>query len=104
MQNVEGPKRIDEVKVLEYTFLGPILKIAVEFLGKVNGALTYKDFLKVHHVVFSEFYPWAGQDKLQLGVGQFIEKGASSLHKSGSHPHQFQDVWARSTVLQRPLV
>ena len=57
LRNFEGLKRMDEVKVLEYTFLGPILKIAVEFLGKVNGALTYKDFLKVHHVVFSEFYP-----------------------------------------------
>jgi cell filamentation protein len=75
LQNFEGLKRLDEVKVLEHTFFEANLEDAFEFLGTVKGALTYKHFLKVHHVLFSDFYPWAGQDRLQLGVGQFVEKG-----------------------------
>jgi cell filamentation protein len=66
---------MDEVKVLEHTFFEANLEDAFEFLGTVKGALTYKHFLKVHHILFNDFYPWAGQDRLQLGVGQFVEKG-----------------------------
>jgi cell filamentation protein len=75
LQNFEGLKRMDEVKVLEHTFFEANLEDEFEFLGTVKGALTYKHFLKVHHVLFSDFYPWAGQDRWQLGVGQFVEKG-----------------------------
>ncbi len=42
----------------------------------LKGELTYKHFLKVHHILFNDFYPWAGQDRLQLGVSQFEEKGS----------------------------
>ena len=75
LRNFEGLKRMDEVKVLEHTFFEANLEDAFHFLGAVKGPLTYKHFLKVHHVLFSDFYPWAGQDRLQLGVGQFVEKG-----------------------------
>ena len=75
LRNFEGLKRMDEVKVLEHTFFEANLEDAFHFLGAIKGPLTYKHFLKVHHVLFSDFYPWAGQDRLQLGVGQFVEKG-----------------------------
>jgi cell filamentation protein len=54
LQNFEGLKRMDEVKVLEHTFFEANLEDAFEFLGSVKGPLTYKHFLKVHHVLFSD--------------------------------------------------
>ena len=82
LQNFEGLKRMDEVKVLEHTFFEANLEDAFKFLGTVKEALTYKHFLKVHHVLFSDFYPWAGQDRLQLGVGKFVEKGSFQFEES----------------------
>ncbi len=46
---------MDEVKVLEHTFFEANLEDAFEFLGTVKGALTYKHFLKVDHILFSDF-------------------------------------------------
>ena len=82
LQNVEGLKNLDEVKVLEHTFFEANLEDAFHFLGKIKGALTYKHFLKVHYILFNDFYPWAGQDRLQLGVGSLVEKGNFQFEES----------------------
>ena len=82
LQNVETLKSLYEVKVLEHTFFEANMEEAFHFLGKVKGPLTYKHFLKVHHILFNDFYPWAGQDRSQLGVGNFVEKAGFQFEES----------------------
>jgi len=82
LQNVEGLKRLEEVKVLEHTFFEANFEEAFKFLEKVKGPLTYAHFLRVHHILFNDFYPWAGRDRFQLGVGNFVEKGTFQFEES----------------------
>lgn len=82
LQNVEGLQRLEEVKVLEHTFFEANFEDAFKFLGKIKGPLTYAHFLRVHHILFNDFYPWAGQDRFQLGVGNFVEKGNFQFEES----------------------
>ncbi|MOA02175.1 Adenosine monophosphate-protein transferase VbhT [compost metagenome] len=44
-------------------------------MQKQRGPLTYPHFLRVHYILFHEFYPWAGSDRYQLGVGRIVTKG-----------------------------
>ena len=37
--------------------------------------MTYAHFCEVHAILFREFYPWAGQDRCQLGVATQVSKG-----------------------------
>ena len=39
------------------------LPTAIEYLSK-RKRINYEDFLEVHRIIFSEFYPWAGQDRI----------------------------------------
>jgi len=82
LQNVERLVSLEEVKILEHTFFEANLEDAFKFLGKVTGPLTYKHFLNVHHILFNEFYPWAGKDRFRLGVGTYVEKGNFQFEES----------------------
>ena len=82
LQNVEGLESLEDVKILEHTFFEANLEDAFKFLGKVSGPLTYQHFLNVHHILFNEFYPWAGKDRFQLGVGNYVEKGNFQFEES----------------------
>lgn len=75
LQNFEGIKDFQELKVLEHAFFEANLEDAFDYLRGVKGPLEYKHFLHVHHILFSEFYPWAGKDRHQLGVANLVDKG-----------------------------
>jgi cell filamentation protein len=45
--------------------------------------LSYADFLTVHRILFSEFYPWAGQDRAATMPDSAVKKGAVLF----AHPH-----------------
>lgn len=78
LRNFEGLKDLDEVKRLEHFFFETNLEEALEFLKSRRGDLTYEHFLKVHEILFSDFYPWAGKDREELGVGRIVGKGKST--------------------------
>jgi cell filamentation protein len=75
LQNYEGIKDFKELKVLEHTFFEANLEDAFDYLKKIKGPLEYKHFLHVHHILFSDFYPWAGKDRHHLGVANLVDKG-----------------------------
>ena len=40
-------------------------------------AIAYQDFLSVHRMLFSEFYPWAGQDRATTAPNSAVTGPAS---------------------------
>ncbi|RAM64195.1 cell filamentation protein [Herbaspirillum rubrisubalbicans] len=75
LRNIEGLKDGDEIKVQEHLFFEANLETALDYLENVRGPLRYEHFMRVHRLLFGEFYPWAGQDRHMLGVGRLIGKG-----------------------------
>lgn len=75
LRNVDGIKDLDELKYIEHGFFESNLEAALTYLHAVRGPIAYMHFLEVHRILFSEFYPWAGQDRHSLGVGRLVGKG-----------------------------
>lgn len=63
LRNIEGLKDAREVKIQEHLFFEANLEEALAFLASIRGRIGYRDFLRVHAILFSDFYPWAGQDR-----------------------------------------
>ncbi len=80
LRNVEALKNPDLIKIQEHVFFEAHIEEALTFLRKVKGPIEYRHFLKVHRILFEEFYPWAGRDRNELGVGQLVGKGARVPH------------------------
>ncbi|QPS08606.1 Fic family protein [Delftia acidovorans] len=75
LRNIEGLKDPQEIKVQEHLFFEANLEEALVFLGSIRGKVRYRDFLRVHAILFSDFYPWAGQDRHALGVARLVGRG-----------------------------
>ncbi|OAE06516.1 Fic family protein [Pantoea sp. OXWO6B1] len=75
LRNVERIKDIDILKRQEHIFFEANIEDAMRYLQSKKRLITYQDFLHVHHILFGDFYPWAGKDRLRLGVGRLISKG-----------------------------
>ncbi|MFD4838252.1 Fic family protein [Achromobacter sp. NPDC058515] len=74
LRNVLGLSDLDRVKVQEHlAFTGGVAE-AASYLQR-QEEITYEDFCKVHEILFSGFYPWAGRDRQSLDVGRRISKG-----------------------------
>ena len=81
LHNFEGEKDLDIVKVIEHELFRANLPEAVAYLTR-QKSLTYRHFLKVHHILFRGFYPWAGQDRKTTAPESSINKGETIF----SHP------------------
>ncbi|MFE8645289.1 Fic family protein [Sphingomonas sp. NCPPB 2930] len=75
LRNVEGLKDPQRIKFEENFFFETRLEDALSQLRRRRGKLEYRDFLRVHETLFSDFYPWAGRDRHQLGVARMVSKG-----------------------------
>lgn len=75
LRNVEQLKDADEIKLQEHLFFEANIEQAMDYLARIRREISYADFLKVHGLLFEEFYPWAGRDRLQLSVGRLVGKG-----------------------------
>lgn len=75
LRNLERLKDPAEIKAQEHVFFKANLEQALEFLGRIRGAVGYDHFREVHRILFSDFYPWAEQDRCALGVGRLMGKG-----------------------------
>lgn len=64
------------MKTQEQLFFEAQVEEALDFLRRARGSLTYAHILRVHGILFDEFYPWAGKDRRELGVGHLVGKGA----------------------------
>jgi cell filamentation protein len=72
------------IKRVEHEVFTRNLPRAIDYLSK-QQTITYDNFLAVHALLFSEFYPWAGQDRLSVIPDGAVSKGRILF----SHP---QDV------------
>ncbi len=75
LRNVERLKDAEEIKLQEHLFFEANIEQAMDYLAGARREISYADFLKVHGILFEEFYPWAGRDRWQLNVGRLVGKG-----------------------------
>ncbi len=73
LRNVQKEKNLKVIKHLEHDIFITNLPEALEYIQKRNSIL-YKDFLKVHEILFSDFYPWAGKDRLDIAQNIAVSK------------------------------
>jgi cell filamentation protein len=74
LRNFAGEKDLDIVKIAEHELFRANLPDAVSYLAR-RKAITYRDFLKVHEILFKGFYPWAGEDRMRTAPDRSITKG-----------------------------
>lgn len=75
LRNTSAEKDLTVVKAAEHTLFRAQLPEALAFLAK-RRAISYEDFLNVHHLLFSGLYPWAGQDRAAVMPEKAISKGS----------------------------
>ena len=74
LRNLYGEKDPQIVRELEHTMFRAGLDEALGHVAK-RRTLGYEDFLAVHRILFSAFYPWAGQDRAATTPDIAIRKG-----------------------------
>ena len=74
LRNRYGEKDPQIVRELEHTMFRAGLDEALGHVAK-RRTLGYEDFLAVHRILFSAFYPWAGQDRAATAPDMAIRKG-----------------------------
>ncbi|MBX8608487.1 Fic family protein [Pseudomonas cichorii] len=73
LRNYEGEKDPNIVKRLEHSFFTANLSDAMTYLTS-RRVIGYRDFLEVHRILFGDFYPWAGQDRMMVAPDIAISK------------------------------
>ena len=74
LRNFEGEKDLEIVKVAEHELFRANLPEAIGYLGPLKN-IAYRDFLRVHRILFHGFYPWAGQARVTTAPESSIHKG-----------------------------
>lgn len=74
LRNLYGEKDPQIVRELEHTLFRTGLDEALAHVAK-RRTLGYSDFLAVHRILFSAFYPWAGQDRAATVPNIAVSKG-----------------------------
>lgn len=85
LRNAAKEKNPKIIKQIEHALFTANLQDAMAWLAK-RRPIAYSDFLKVHHILFSGFYPWAGQDRMATAPDIAISKGGTLF----SHPRDAQ--------------
>lgn len=73
LRNVYGEKDPEIIREMEHELFRAGIDDALAMLSK-RKVLSYRDFLEVHAVLFSELYPWAGQDRRTTAPESAISK------------------------------
>lgn len=87
LRNALGLKNPDDVKESEHLTFELGIEEALSFLASLDD-IDYPSILKVHEILFSGFYPWAGQDRNQLVPDLAVFKGTADnpRHTAFEHP------------------
>jgi len=79
LRNFQGEKDLEIVKVAEHDLFKAQLPSAMQYLAGCKH-IEYENFLKVHEILFSGLYPWAGQDRpLSCPIGTCPRGRSSSV-------------------------
>lgn len=73
LRNVASLRDPEEIATVQHSYFVAALDSAVGHLRRQKN-IAYADFCEVHRLLFEGFYPWAGCDRLALGVGEYISK------------------------------
>ena len=74
LRNVRKDKDARDIKRFEHDLFEANIDAAFAHLAS-SEKLTYKDFLAVHRILFADYYPWAGQDRLMTLPNSAVKKG-----------------------------
>lgn len=87
LRNSLGLKDPEDVKRSEHLAFELSINDALDFLAEV-ASVDYESIRHVHNILFSEFYPWAGQDRNELVPGLAVFKGSADnpRHTTFEHP------------------
>jgi len=75
LQNVRKDKNEAVIKSFEHNLFRANITDALQYLES-RKAIAYKDFLKVHEILFSSYYPWAGKDRSITMPDRAVIKGS----------------------------
>ena len=75
LRNVRKTKDEKLVKHMEHAIFVDAAPAALAYLSG-RDLVAYGDFLEVHRILFSEFYPWAGQDRATTTPDSAVKKGS----------------------------
>jgi len=75
LRNRLGEKDPRIIRRVEHEVFARHCGEAMAFLSG-RQSITYADFLAVHKLLFSEFYPWAGQDRDATAPNSAVSKGS----------------------------
>ncbi|QCG91003.1 Fic family protein [Azospirillum sp. TSH100] len=81
LRNTQGLKDSRIIKRIEHEVFRANLIDAVDFISNVEN-IEYGDFLKVHQILFFDFYPWAGKDRADIAPTIAVSKASVMF----SHP------------------
>ena len=74
LRNVRKDKDEAKIKHFEHDLFRANLDGALAYLV-TKRVLTYLDFLEVHRILFSDYYPWAGKDRSATTPDRAVVKG-----------------------------
>ncbi|MBN6739840.1 Fic family protein [Acidithiobacillus sp. MC6.1] len=74
LRNIRKDKDASIIKHFEHNLFRANLDNALDFLSG-RRFLTYQNFLEVHRKLFSDYYPWAGQDRSVTLQDRAVMKG-----------------------------
>lgn len=74
LRNTQGLTDPESVKHVEHSLFLANLEDAIDMLH-TREVIDYGSFLDVHRILFEEFYPWAGQDRMTTAPNLYISKG-----------------------------
>jgi cell filamentation protein len=74
LRNIRKDKDGAVIKHFEHNLFRANLDPVLAYLAS-RKALTYEDFLEVHRILFSDYYPWAGQDRATTMPHHAVKKG-----------------------------
>lgn len=94
LRNVFKLKDAAQVKRMEHLAFEASLEDAIALLSTCQP-ITYQTLLALHHLLFSDFYPWAGKDRTELVPRLAVFKGTENdpRHTAFCPPDQIQH-WA----------
>lgn len=76
LRNSFQEKDPELVRKTEHAMFRAGLDEALEYLSQCRK-IEYDSFLHVHRILFSEFYPWAGQDRLETAPNYAVSKAGT---------------------------
>ncbi|WP_118137066.1 Fic family protein [Oceanicella sp. SM1341] len=74
LRNSQGLTDPESVRHVEHSLFLANLDDAIDML-RTRKVIDYGSFLDVHRILFEDFYPWAGQDRLTTAPALYITKG-----------------------------